>query len=238
MSPPTKRDYPDLEDCARPKKARLKGPPGFTYSPEQAQIRDAFAESPAILVAGEAGTGKTFLAAALALTELEQGRVNKIYACRPAVEAAGERLGYLPGDGASKIQPYMLPLYEAFKDLGADPDELIKKQFLEIIPLAYLRGRTLRGVSILDEAQNCTAQQLRLFVTRVGRGAKLLVVGDPDQNDLGYAPDQSPFGQLVKRVIELRGAPPGHRVRAFILGRGTQRRDPIVNDFLALTGDL
>ena len=135
---------------------------------------------------GPAGTGKTWLAVACAIDALERDNVQRIILTRPAVEA-GERLGFLPGDLAQKVDPYLRPLYDALYDLmGFDKvQRLFEKQTIEIAPLAYMRGRTLNhAFVILDEAQNTTPEQMKMFLTRIGIGAKAVVTGDVTQIDL------------------------------------------------------
>lgn len=135
---------------------------------------------------GPAGTGKTYLAVACAVSALEHDRVERIVLTRPAVEA-GERLGFLPGDLAQKIDPYLRPLYDALFDLiGFEKTQrLIERQSIEIAPLAYMRGRTLNNAFvILDEAQNTTPEQMKMFLTRIGFGSKAIVTGDVTQIDL------------------------------------------------------
>ncbi len=135
---------------------------------------------------GPAGTGKTYLAVALAVSSLKKGRIKKIILARPAVEA-GESLGYLPGDFREKIDPYLKPLYDALDDMI--PSEKLRsylaKGIVEIVPLAYMRGRTLNNAYvILDEAQNATAMQMKMFPTRLGANSKAIVTGDITQIDL------------------------------------------------------
>lgn len=135
---------------------------------------------------GPAGTGKTFLAVACAIDALEREAVQRIVLTRPAVEA-GERLGFLPGDLSQKVDPYLRPLYDALYDLmGFEKvQRLFEKQVIEIAPLAYMRGRTLNhSFIILDEAQNTTASQMKMFLTRMGFGSKAVITGDPSQVDL------------------------------------------------------
>ncbi len=135
---------------------------------------------------GPAGTGKTWLAVACAIDALERENVQRIILTRPAVEA-GERLGFLPGDLAQKVDPYLRPLYDALYDLmGFDKVmRLFEKQTIEIAPLAYMRGRTLNhAFVILDEAQNTTQEQMKMFLTRIGFGSKAVITGDPSQIDL------------------------------------------------------
>jgi phosphate starvation-inducible protein PhoH and related proteins len=135
---------------------------------------------------GPAGTGKTYLAVACAVDALERDLVQRIVLTRPAVEA-GERLGFLPGDLAQKVDPYLRPLYDALYDLvGFDRvAKLFERQAIEIAPLAYMRGRTLNhAFVILDEAQNTSPEQMKMFLTRIGFGSKAVVTGDPSQIDL------------------------------------------------------
>jgi len=135
---------------------------------------------------GPAGTGKTWLAVACAIDALERESVQRLILTRPAVEA-GERLGFLPGDLAQKVDPYLRPLYDALYDLmGLEKvQRLFEKQTIEIAPLAYMRGRTLNhAFVILDEAQNTTPEQMKMFLTRIGFGSKAVITGDPTQVDL------------------------------------------------------
>ena len=135
---------------------------------------------------GPAGTGKTFLGVTMALQALKLNQVKKIILTRPVVEA-GENLGFLPGDLKEKIDPYLIPLYDALYDmLGIQQtNQLIERQIIEIAPLAFMRGRTLeRAFVILDEAQNTTVSQMKMFLTRLGFSSKMLITGDPSQTDL------------------------------------------------------
>lgn len=135
---------------------------------------------------GPAGTGKTYLAVACAVDALERDNVKRIILTRPAVEA-GERLGFLPGDLSQKVDPYLRPLYDALFDLmGMDKTQkLMERQTIEVAPLAYMRGRTLNhAFVILDEAQNTTPEQMKMFLTRIGFGAKAVITGDVTQTDL------------------------------------------------------
>jgi phosphate starvation-inducible PhoH-like protein len=135
---------------------------------------------------GPAGTGKTYLAIASAVSALQREEVARIILTRPAVEA-GERLGFLPGDLEAKVSPYLRPVYDALFDLlGLDEtEELVERRVVEVAPLAFMRGRTLHDAFvILDEAQNTTREQMKMFLTRLGFGSKVVVTGDPSQNDL------------------------------------------------------
>jgi phosphate starvation-inducible PhoH-like protein len=135
---------------------------------------------------GPAGTGKSWLAVAMAVQALQAKQVNRVILARPAVEA-GERLGFLPGDLMAKVDPYMRPLYDALYDMvdGEAAVKLIERNTIEVAPLAFLRGRTLNGsFIILDEAQNATPEQLKMFLTRIGFGSKVVVTADVTQIDL------------------------------------------------------
>jgi phosphate starvation-inducible PhoH-like protein len=152
----------------------------------QARYVNAMLENDVVFCIGPAGTGKTFLGVALALNFLKRGRINRIVLCRPAVEA-GESLGFLPGDIYAKVNPYLRPLYDALHDLMdvRRVKRYIENDIIEILPLAFVRGRTLdNAFIILDEAQNCTVSQMKTFLTRLGPRARLLVTGDTSQNDL------------------------------------------------------
>jgi phosphate starvation-inducible PhoH-like protein len=146
----------------------------------------AMRDSDMVIGIGPAGTGKTFLAVAFALAELQSGRFNKIVLTRPVVEA-GEKLGFLPGDLYEKVHPYLRPLYDAFYTIvGPDRLRLLREdEIVEIVPLAYMRGRTLDdSLIILDEAQNTTPEQMKMFLTRMGQNSKMIINGDLTQIDL------------------------------------------------------
>lgn len=155
-------------------------------TPRQRQYLEQVLSSDITFGVGPAGTGKTWLAVACAIDALERDNVQRIILTRPAVEA-GERLGFLPGDLAQKVDPYLRPLYDALYDLmGFEKvQKLFEKQTIEIAPLAYMRGRTLNhAFVILDEAQNTTPEQMKMFLTRIGFGSKAVITGDPSQVDL------------------------------------------------------
>ena len=155
-------------------------------TPHQSQYLRSIMEHDVTFGVGPAGTGKTYLAVACAVDALERDAVRRIVLTRPAVEA-GERLGFLPGDLAQKVDPYLRPLYDALYDLmGFDrTQKMFEKQAIEIAPLAYMRGRTLNhAFIILDEAQNTTPEQMKMFLTRIGFGSKAVVTGDITQIDL------------------------------------------------------
>ena len=155
-------------------------------SEKQKNYVRALKENEIIISAGPAGTGKTFLAVAVALTMLLEKKIEKIILSRPAVEA-GERLGFLPGDMREKVDPYLRPLYDSLYDL-LDFEKIQKKievGDIEIAPLAFMRGRTLKNsFAILDEAQNATDIQIKMFLTRIGENSKIVINGDPSQIDL------------------------------------------------------
>ena len=162
-------------------------------SPNQSVYLDNIANHDITFGIGPAGTGKTYLAVACAVDALERSAVQRIVLTRPAVEA-GEKLGFLPGDLAQKVDPYLRPLYDALYDLmGFDKvAKAFERNALEIAPLAFMRGRTLNNAFvILDEAQNTTPEQMKMFLTRIGFGAKAVVTGDISQIDL-------PKGQLSR----------------------------------------
>ena len=155
-------------------------------TPRQRDYIEAILAHDITIGIGPAGTGKTYLAVAAAVDALERDLVKRIVLTRPAVEA-GERLGFLPGDLAQKVDPYLRPLYDALFDLlGFDKTQrLLERQTIEIAPLAYMRGRTLnQSFVILDEAQNTTREQMKMFLTRIGFGSKAVVTGDVTQMDL------------------------------------------------------
>lgn len=155
-------------------------------TPMQSSYIEVLKSRELIFATGPAGTGKTYLAVAYAAARLERGEVERLILSRPAVEA-GERLGFLPGDLKEKIDPYLRPLYDALYDVL--PAEKVERELesgiIEIAPLAFMRGRTLNHAAIiLDEAQNCTSMQMKMFLTRLGEGSQMVVTGDPSQIDL------------------------------------------------------
>ena len=160
--------------------------PVYARSIGQKNLLKSFFENEIVISVGPAGTGKTFLAVAYAISLLEKHEIDKIVLCRPAVEA-GENLGFLPGDLRDKIDPYLAPLYDALNDLlpKNKVQTLINNKIIEIIPLAYMRGRTInRAAMILDEAQNASPIQMKMFLTRLGIESKAVITGDISQIDL------------------------------------------------------
>jgi phosphate starvation-inducible PhoH-like protein len=155
-------------------------------SEKQSDYIEALKENDITMALGPAGTGKSFLAVSVAVTLLMEKKIDRVILSRPAVEA-GEKLGFLPGDMKEKVDPYLRPLYDALYELfGADKiDKKIETGEIEIAPLAFMRGRTLKNCfAILDEAQNATETQIKMFLTRIGENSKLVVNGDPSQVDL------------------------------------------------------
>ncbi len=174
-------------------------------SKKQSEYIKALKENDMVMAIGPAGTGKSFLAVSVAITHLIEKKVDRVILSRPAVEA-GEKIGFLPGDMKEKVDPYLRPLYDALYDLFGY--EKIQKKIengeIEIAPLAFMRGRTLKNsFAILDEAQNATPTQIKMFLTRIGENSKLVVNGDPSQIDL---PNKSNSG-LLKSIETLKGIP-------------------------------
>ena len=164
----------------------ISGRPIKSRSENQQQLIDAYEKSDMVFAVGPAGTGKTYLSIALAVKALKEKAIKKIILSRPAVEA-GEKLGFLPGDMKDKIDPYLQPLYDALEDMipAVKLQDMMEKHIIQIAPLAFMRGRTLSdAVVILDEAQNTTSQQIRMFLTRMGMNTKMIITGDLTQIDL------------------------------------------------------
>lgn len=166
----------------------ISGKPIKSRSANQQKLIDAYNNNDMLFAVGPAGTGKTYLSIALAVKALKEKATKKIILSRPAVEA-GEKLGFLPGDMKDKIDPYLQPLYDALEDMipAVKLQDLIEKHIIQIAPLAFMRGRTLSdAVIILDEAQNTTSAQIRMFLTRLGWNAKMIITGDLTQVDLPH----------------------------------------------------
>ena len=192
-------------------------------SPNQAAYLKALEERDLVFALGPAGTGKTYLAVAAAVSFMRQRRIERIILSRPAVEA-GERLGFLPGDLKEKVDPYLRPLYDALQDMLPEGklQTRIEQGQIEIAPLAFMRGRTLsHAFVILDEAQNTTPAQMKMFLTRLGEGSRMVVTGDPTQIDL---PAGAPSG-LADAAAKLAGIPEVATVR---FDRSDVVRHPLV----------
>ena len=175
----------------------------YPKSLTQYQMLKVIEENDVIFASGSAGTGKTYLAMAYAVSELKKNKIKKIVITRPAVEA-GEKLGFLPGDLKEKVDPYLVPIYDALDDfLGKEQvAKLVEKGIIEIAPLAYMRGRTLdNAFIILDEAQNSTTSQMRMFLTRLGFNSKMIITGDVTQIDLPHFARSG----LVEAISLLKG---------------------------------
>ena len=175
-------------------------------TPSQARFFEETEKKDLVFVVGPSGTGKTFLAVAIALRALRRKRVNKIIITRPAVEA-GESLGFLPGDLKEKMEPYLQPIYDSLREI-LSKEKLaffLEKGVIDIVPLAYMRGRTLPHAFVLiDEAQNATATQLKMLLTRIGHHSRMIVTGDLSQIDL---PTHKPSGlqEAITRLQKLEG---------------------------------
>ncbi len=194
----TRDDVPEGVVCYT-----MSGRPIKARSENQQRLIDAYGQSDMIFAVGPAGTGKTYLSIALAVKALKEKAAKRIILSRPAVEA-GEKLGFLPGDMKDKIDPYLQPLYDALEDMlpQVKLQDMMEKHQIQIAPLAFMRGRTLSdAVVILDEAQNTTPQQLRMFLTRMGWNTKMIITGDTSQIDL----PRSQRSGLVEALTILRG---------------------------------
>lgn len=164
----------------------VSGKPIKARNLTQQSLIDAFEKKSMVFAIGPAGTGKTYLSIALAVKALKEKKIKKIILSRPAVEA-GEKLGFLPGDMRDKIDPYLQPLYDALEDMihKTKLQEMMEKNIIQIAPLAFMRGRTLSdAVIILDEAQNTTKSQIKMFLTRLGWNSQMIITGDLSQIDL------------------------------------------------------
>ena len=194
----TTDDIPDDVVCYS-----MSGRPIKARTPNQQQLIDAYNQNDMVFAVGPAGTGKTYLSIALAVKALKDKTAKKIILSRPAVEA-GEKLGFLPGDMKEKIDPYLQPLYDALEDMlpQVKLQDMMEKHVIQIAPLAFMRGRTLSdAVVILDEAQNTTPAQIRMFLTRMGWNTKMIITGDMTQIDL----PKSQKSGLVEALEILRG---------------------------------
>ena len=184
----------------------MSGRPIKARSENQQRLINAFQENDMVFAVGPAGTGKTYLSIALAVKALKEKTVKKIILSRPAVEA-GEKLGFLPGDMKDKIDPYLQPLYDALEDMlpQVKLQDMMEKRVIQIAPLAFMRGRTLSdAVVILDEAQNTTPAQLRMFLTRMGWNTKMVITGDMTQIDLPHS-QKSGLIEALHILSEVKG---------------------------------
>jgi len=184
----------------------VNGKSVYARSTNQKALVEAYEENDLLFAVGPAGSGKTYTAIALAVRALKNREVRRIILSRPAVEA-GEKLGFLPGDMKEKIDPYLQPLYDALQDMipAAKLTEFMEKGTIQIAPLAFMRGRTLSdAVVILDEAQNTTVLQLKMFLTRLGLGGKMIVTGDMTQIDLP-ATQKSGLRDALERFKGIKG---------------------------------
>lgn len=183
----------------------VNGKPIIVRTPNQQKLVDEFVHNDLTFAMGPAGTGKTYIAIALAVRALKNREVRKIILSRPAVEA-GEKLGFLPGDMKDKIDPYLQPLYDALEDMipSIKLKEYMETKVIQIAPLAFMRGRTLNdAVIVLDEAQNTTVHQIKMFLTRLGMNAKMIITGDITQIDL----PRSTSSGLIQALKILKGVP-------------------------------
>lgn len=189
----------------------MSGKPVSPRTRGQKMFVDAMAENSIVFAIGPAGTGKTYLAVVQAVTALKKGEVKRIVLTRPAVEA-GENLGFLPGDLKEKVDPYLTPLYDALHDMlgNEQTEKLMERGNIEVAPLAYMRGRTLNdSYVILDEAQNTTGSQMKMFLTRLGFHSKMVITGDITQIDLDR---RTPSG-LIQAAEILKGIDGIHIMR-------------------------
>ncbi len=202
---PTPPQYDQLADdkhAANTYKATIRA-----RTAGQAQYLESIDNNDIVFAIGPAGTGKTYLAVAMAVAALKQKQISRILLARPAVEA-GEKLGFLPGSFEDKVDPYLRPLYDALQDL-MEPERLRRMQdmkIIEVVPLAYMRGRTLNeSFIILDEAQNTTREQMKMFLTRFGQNSRMVVCGDPRQVDIPGGDRMSGLADAVEKLEGVEG---------------------------------
>lgn len=208
--------------------------PNTTITPRtdgQREYMEAVLKNDLTFCLGPAGTGKTFLAVAVALSLLKSGKIKRIVLARPAVEA-GEKLGYLPGDLQAKVNPYLRPIFDAMHDMMSYEQikRFMQNDVIEVVPLAFMRGRTLNNaVIILDEAQNATVSQMMMFLTRLGQRGKMVVTGDDSQSDL-ESEKTSGFIDAVTRLESVEG------VSVIRLDKADIVRHPLVQDIVDAYG--
>ena len=196
-------------------------------TPTQREYYQAAKRNDIVFAIGPAGTGKTYLAVAMAVSALKNREVTKIVLARPAVEA-GESLGFLPGDLAQKVDPYLRPLYDALQEMltGEKTKSYIERGTIEVVPLAYMRGRTINNAFvILDEAQNATPMQMKMFLTRLGAGSKAIITGDQTQIDLPSR-QQSGLIQIQDVLGEVQG------IKFVYFNKGDVVRHKLVKDII------
>lgn len=218
-----REDFVNDEPLLKARNGKLIYPKTFN----QKLLCDAFHEASIIFASGVAGTGKTYLAVAYAVDQLKKEKVSRIVLTRPAVEA-GESLGFLPGDMKEKVDPYLRPLYDALNEfLGADTvEKYIEKEVIEIAPLAFMRGRTLNdAVVILDEAQNTIQSQMKMFLTRMGKNAQMIINGDVSQIDLIKKKDSG----LIQACAILQGI---DGIEILYLDQSDVVRNPLVQKII------
>ncbi len=196
-------------------------------TPTQKEYYQAVKRNDIVFAIGPAGTGKTYLAVAMAVSALKNREVNRIVLARPAVEA-GESLGFLPGDLAQKVDPYLRPLYDALQEMltGEKVRTFVERGTIEVVPLAYMRGRTINNAFvILDEAQNATPMQMKMFLTRLGNGSKAIITGDQTQIDLPSR-QQSGLIQIQRVLHEVSG------IQFVYFNKGDVVRHKLVKDII------
>ena len=196
-------------------------------TPTQKEYYQAAKHNDIVFAIGPAGTGKTYLAVAMAVSALKNREVTRIVLARPAVEA-GESLGFLPGDLSQKVDPYLRPLYDALQEMltGEKTKTFIERGIIEVVPLAYMRGRTLNNAFvILDEAQNATGMQMKMFLTRLGAGSKAIITGDQTQIDLPSR-QQSGLIQIQQVLGEVEG------IKFVYFNKGDVVRHKLVKDII------
>jgi phosphate starvation-inducible PhoH-like protein len=219
------KDYFDLLDP--PLKLKIRRKTVVPKNISQKHYLNALLKDDVVFGIGPAGTGKTYLAIAVALQSLLNGEVDRIVVTRPAVEA-GEALGFLPGDLEEKILPYLRPLYDAMEDMVGkeDTNKMMERGLIEVAPLAYMRGRTLsKAFVILDEAQNSTSEQMMMFLTRLGSDSKMIITGDITQVDL---PRSKKSGlKMASKVLEAVD-----RIKIFYFKENDVVRHPLVRKII------
>ncbi len=225
------RDEADPKVEGKPGSDRAETVPVRPRTPGQRRYLQSLLEHDIVFAIGPAGTGKTYLAVAMAVHFLRAGSARRIILARPAVEA-GEKLGFLPGDFQAKVNPYLRPLYDALNDI-LDYGQLrryLEREIVEIVPLAYMRGRTLdQSFIILDEAQNTTPKQMKMFLTRMGRESRIVVTGDVTQIDL-QAPSESGLVHVRRILKGIAG------LDFVVLGREDIVRHPLVQKIVEAYG--